>query len=178
MTDEKNPYANLSPPNPYLIRALFEWILANNLTPYVVIMVQEQGVRVPEDYMGMREIVLNIGPRASCNLHISNEALECDVQFSGVTHHIYAPIFAITSIYAKENNVGMVFSSEECKKHMLSGMTPATQKPSLFVMKGKEEKEGRSSISSAKTTATAKSKMTANKPKFTVIKGGKDKEKK
>lgn len=98
---------------PYLIRALYEWIVDNQLTPYVLVNAEMPGVDVPTQYIAEGKIILNISPRAVQNLHISNQALEFDASFSGVPLNVYAPIKAILAIYTHENGRGMVFDAEE-----------------------------------------------------------------
>ena len=64
---------------PYLIRAINEWILENNCTPYMVVDATMDGVSVPFAHVKDGQIVLNIGPQAIKNLSISDEY----VMFSG-----------------------------------------------------------------------------------------------
>lgn len=61
---------------PYMIRALQEWILDNNFTPYILINAYTQGVQVPQEYVKDGQIVLNISPQAIKTLNISNAAIE------------------------------------------------------------------------------------------------------
>jgi len=99
---------------PYLIRAIFEWIMENNKTPYVTINTKVSGVLVPEKNINPDgTIVLNVSPEATSKLIVSNEALEFDARFSGVVKHIYAPIKSVQAIYAQETGTGMVFQDEE-----------------------------------------------------------------
>ena len=98
---------------PYLLRAFFEWILDNDLTPYLVVNAQIEGVFVPKEYVEDGRIILNISPDAVKNLLIANDHLEFNARFGGVAQDIYAPMLAITAIYAKENGRGMVFKDDE-----------------------------------------------------------------
>lgn len=97
---------------PYLVRALNEWILDNNLTPYVVVDTSIKGVQVPEDFVSNGQIVLNISPGAVQSLCMGEESLEFSARFGGVPMSIYVPMMAIIAVYAKENGQGMVFGSE------------------------------------------------------------------
>jgi stringent starvation protein B len=103
---------DLTPSRPYLLRALNEWILDNNCTPYIVVDAGINGVEVPEEYVADGQIVLNVTPGAVRDLHITDEALSFSARFGGVPMQIYAPMVAIVAIYAKENGQGMVFGSE------------------------------------------------------------------
>jgi stringent starvation protein B len=128
----------MTPSRPYLVRALNEWILDNDLTPYLVVDAGIQGVEVPQEFVTDGQIVLNICPTAVVGLSIDNEAVQFSARFGGVPMEVYVPFVAIMAIYAKENGQGMVFGSEpgapgpdgstEVKKEKAS-------KPSLKVVK-------------------------------------------
>ncbi len=98
---------------PYLIRAINEWILDNNCTPYMIIDATIDGVSVPMEYVKDGQIVLNISPTAIRNLVISSEYVMFSGRFAGVPHEIYAPIVAVMGIITKENGEGMWFSRDE-----------------------------------------------------------------
>jgi len=98
---------------PYLLRAFYEWILDNSLTPYIVVNANVSGVRVPEKYVEEGKIVLNISPTAVQKLSLDNDVVEFYARFSGVSMHIVAPPRSIMAVYAKENGRGMVFTDEE-----------------------------------------------------------------
>jgi len=98
---------------PYLVRAIYEWLVDNELTPYVMIDAQFPHVQVPERFIEDGKIVLNVAPRAVVNLIMSNEALEFDASFSGMAQHIYVPVRGVKAIYAFENGRGMVFSEDD-----------------------------------------------------------------
>lgn len=98
---------------PYLLRAFFEWILDNELTPYLVISADMENVVVPQAYVEEGRIILNIRPDSVRNLLIANDHLEFHARFGGVEQEVYAPMYAVQAIYAKENGRGMVFQEEE-----------------------------------------------------------------
>jgi stringent starvation protein B len=98
---------------PYLIRAINEWILDNNCTPYMVVDATMKDVSVPLAHVKDGQIVLNIGPQASRNLNISDEYVMFSGRFSGIAHEIYAPIGAVMGIITKENGEGMWFPRDE-----------------------------------------------------------------
>lgn len=103
----------MTPSRPYILRALYEWILDNQLTPYVLMNAEHRDVIVPTNFVSDGKIVLNITPGIVTNLEINNEVISFDARFGGVLQHIYAPISAVLAIYSKENGRGMVFSEEE-----------------------------------------------------------------
>ncbi len=98
---------------PYLIRALYEWIADNGLTPYIVLDTDTPGCIVPEEYVKDDKIVLNIAMDVVHELLMTNEAINFKARFSGVARQIHAPIESVTAIYAKENGQGMVFPEEQ-----------------------------------------------------------------
>ncbi len=102
----------MTPSRPYLVRALNDWILDNNMTPYIVVDVDVQGVSVPEDYVTNGQIILNISPSAVSELLVDLEAISFKARFGGVPMQVYVPIVAIMAIYSKENGQGMVFGAE------------------------------------------------------------------
>lgn len=97
---------------PYLIRALYEWIMDNKTTPYIVVNAEAPNVVVPQEYVKQGKIVLNICHDAVDSLLINNHDIQFKARFSGVSHHLYIPIGAVLAIYAQENGEGMVFGQE------------------------------------------------------------------
>ena len=53
---------------PYIIRALYDWILENQCTPYILVDAFGEGVEVPQDHVKDGQIILNISP---CLLYTS-----------------------------------------------------------------------------------------------------------
>lgn len=102
----------MSSSRPYLVRALNEWVLDNDCTPYIVVDAGIQGVQVPNEHVANGQIVLNISPGAVKSLVIGNSALEFNARFGGVPMQVFVPLQAVIAIYAKENGEGMVFGSE------------------------------------------------------------------
>lgn len=98
---------------PYLLRAIYEWLIDNHLTPYVMVDALFPNVSVPEQFIEDGKIVLNISPNAVARLSMTNNEVEFDASFSGVPQHIYVPISAVKAVYAFENGRGMVFSDED-----------------------------------------------------------------
>jgi stringent starvation protein B len=97
---------------PYLIRAIYEWIVDNDLTPYMLIDANCEGVQVPFDYVEDGKIVLNISPDACRGLHLDNDRIIFTAKFSGNAVQVFLPPMAVVALYAKENGKGMFFKSE------------------------------------------------------------------
>ncbi|KAA0020876.1 ClpXP protease specificity-enhancing factor [Salinicola corii] len=97
---------------PYLARALYEWLLDNEQTPYIVVDAGKPDVRVPQQFVQNGQIVLNIAPAAVRDLAIDNAAVTFGARFSGQPMQVVVPMDALIAIYARENGVGMVFGQE------------------------------------------------------------------
>jgi stringent starvation protein B len=95
------------------MRALYEWIVDNECTPYVLVDASVDQVMVPQQYVKDNQIVLNISPDAVVDLSITNNAVAFNGRFGGVAADVYVPIAAVVGIYARENGQGMVFDPEE-----------------------------------------------------------------
>ncbi len=97
---------------PYLLRALYEWILENQCTPYIVVNAYATDVMVPQEYVKDGQIILNISPAAVHALEMTNDAVTFNGRFSGIPTPVYVPVTAVMGIYARENGQGMVFETE------------------------------------------------------------------
>jgi stringent starvation protein B len=122
---------------PYLIRALYEWLVDNDLTPYLLVDATHERVSVPTEYIDGGRIVLNINPRAVSNLHMGNDGISFSARFSGHSHSVMVPPSAVLGIYAKENGQGMLFAVEEPSEHPDDEPEPPKpgKRPSLKVVK-------------------------------------------
>lgn len=104
--------SEMSSNRPYLIRALYEWIVDNGFTPHVAVQTDRPDVRIPPGYGKDGQIVLNISPTAAQTLHMDNAALSFQARFGGAPHNLYIPVGAVIAIYARENGEGMAFDPE------------------------------------------------------------------
>ncbi len=103
----------MTPNRPYLLRAFYEWIVDNNLTPYLVVDATLPGVRVPPQHVQNGQIVLNINPSAVGNLVLGNDAVTFNARFGGSPFALNIPQRAVLAIYARENGAGTMFTAEE-----------------------------------------------------------------
>lgn len=104
--------SDLTPSRPYLLRAYYEWLMDNQLTPHVVVDAFVKNTQVPMQYVKDGQIVLNISSSAVGELTIDNEAVQFNARFGGVPQLVYLPMAAIIAIYARENGAGTVFELE------------------------------------------------------------------
>ena len=103
----------LASSRPYLIRALYQWLVDNGATPYILVSVEYEGVQVPLDFVNEHnQIVLNISPTACQGLTLGDTDIVCMARFAGHPTNISVPIAAVLAIYAKENGQGMIFGHE------------------------------------------------------------------
>lgn len=97
---------------PYIIRALYEWIVENECTPYILVNAFEDGVEVPQEHVKDGQIILNISPVAVQDLNLRNEGIDFEGRFAGIPKRVLVPMQAILGIYAKENGQGMIFDPD------------------------------------------------------------------
>ena len=98
---------------PYLIRAIYQWLVDNNQTPYLLVDAEHDQVLVPRDFVRDGRIVLNINPGAVTNLELGNDWISFSARFSGVAEEVVLPPAAVLGVYAKENGRGMLFHQDE-----------------------------------------------------------------
>ncbi|GAL13053.1 stringent starvation protein B [Vibrio astriarenae] len=90
--------SNMTPRRPYLLRAFYEWLVDNDLTPHLVVDATMSGVRVPMEFVQDGQIILNVAPRAVGNLELGNEAIMFNARFSGRPHSVIVPLYAVQAI--------------------------------------------------------------------------------
>ncbi len=127
----------------YIARALYDWILDNNCTPYILVDASREGVVVPTEYVKDGQIVLNISPAAVRALDIGNDTIAFDGRFGGEALTIFVPIEALMAIYARENGQGMVF---EVEASPVQGEPENTEEPEMPPEPPKRPKPGRPSL--------------------------------
>lgn len=103
----------MTPSRPYFIRAIYEWILDNQLTPYLLVNASYPMVQVPNEFVSEGKIILNLAPSAIRNLHMGNDEVEFSARFGGKARNLHVPVGSILAIYAKENGKGMFFDEDE-----------------------------------------------------------------
>ncbi|MEP6939824.1 MAG: ClpXP protease specificity-enhancing factor [Rudaea sp.] len=97
---------------PYLLRAMYEWIADNGMTPYILVDAAAPGVLVPKSAIKDGRVVLNIAARAVSQLELGKDSVRFTARFGGVSQAVEAPMAAVLAIYAQENGQGMMFPAE------------------------------------------------------------------
>ena len=128
----------MSSNRPYLLRALYEWISDNGLTPYILVDATHAGVRVPPGAAKDGKVVLNIASRAVTQFEISNDRIHILARFGGVSQAVDVPMTGVLAIYAQENGQGMMFSADNAPPEPPPTATKADEavkRPHLRVVK-------------------------------------------
>lgn len=97
---------------PYLIRALYQWIVDSDTTPFILVKVNGPEVVVPAEYVTDGQITLNIAPTAVRDLVIDDQLMNFAGRFAGRAFQVSLPLTAIGAIYARETGDGMLFETE------------------------------------------------------------------
>lgn len=123
---------------PYLINALYEWIVDNNCTPHILVKADHKGVVVPTEFVKDGQIVFNISMNAVSKLVLDKKLISFDGRFKGVQQSVHVPIGAVMGIYARENGEGMMFDLASEVPDEDEPVVPAAQektKPTLRIVK-------------------------------------------
>lgn len=99
---------------PYLVKALYDWIVDNGQTPYLLVDARREGVSAPTglaDPSG--RLILNVSPRAVRALDLGLAEITFEARFSGTAWFVVLPVSAVLAIYAKENGHGMMFGDDD-----------------------------------------------------------------
>jgi stringent starvation protein B len=129
----------LTPTRPYMVRAIFEWLEDNNLTPHIMVDTTQPNVTVPVEYVQDGRIVLNIASRATGNLLINNDFINFHARFGGVSQELWVPMQAVMGIYARENSQGMFFDPTEYDNAPQSEINASQPAESTEVQRPKRE---------------------------------------
>jgi len=137
---------------PYLIRASNEWILDNQMTPFLLVDVNMEGVEVPGQHVKDGKIILNVAPNAVQRIVFENEWIYFSARFGGQSFTINIPVNAVLAIYAKENGRGMVFAGDGS------------------LVENNTKVEGMESSNKDLSNTQTRKQVTRNKPVLTVVK--------
>ena len=113
MSDDPAP--RMTSHRPYLLRALYEWIADNDMTPHLLVDATRPGVRVPAHTVKDGKVVLNIAARAVAHLDMDNDAVAFTARFGGVSHAVIVPVEAVLAIYARETGQGMALPDDNAQ---------------------------------------------------------------
>jgi len=127
----------MSSNRPYLVRAFYEWLVDNGMTPYLLVEVADSSVEVPQQFVEDGRITMNISPSAVRYLELGNEFISFNARFGGKPMDVLFPAASVLGIYAQENGSGMLFPEDETSEGGDGDpeQTPPRGRPSLKVIK-------------------------------------------
>lgn len=131
----------VTPTRPYMVRAIYQWIEDNYLTPYLMVDTTADNVQVPTEYIQDGRIVLNIASRATGNMTMDNDYINFSARFGGVSRDIWVPMQAVMGIYAKENSQGMFFDPSEYDNYTPPTDEKSSSSTKLEAQKAKPKRE-------------------------------------
>jgi stringent starvation protein B len=102
----------MSSNRPYLLRALYEWIGDNDMTPHLLVDATRDGVLVPLSGVKDGRVVLNIAARAVSQLELGNREIRFLARFGGISQPVVVPVTAVIAIYAQETGQGMMLPED------------------------------------------------------------------
>lgn len=129
----------MSSNRPYLLRAIYEWIVDNGLTPYLMVDAVQPGVQVPASAVKDGRVVLNIAPRAVAQLELGNREVSFMARFGGVGQSVRVPLPAVLAIYAHETGQGMGLPPDESESVLAED---ASEAPALLAETPEPPKRG------------------------------------
>ncbi|HEY2346437.1 MAG TPA: ClpXP protease specificity-enhancing factor [Xanthomonadaceae bacterium] len=113
---------------PYLVRAMYEWINDNGMTPYLLVDAGHAGVMVPPQAVKDGRVILNIAARAVTQLSLGDQEIHFLARFGGVSQSVRVPIAAVQAIYAQESGQGMALPEDSTGNSL---GTPQADEPAV-----------------------------------------------
>lgn len=97
---------------PYIIRAMYEWMVDNEWTPHMQVDANYPGIQIPRAFVQEGGIVFNVAPEAVQMLDMQNDRFQFRARFQGIEQKVSFPPEAVLAIFARENGQGMPFPPE------------------------------------------------------------------
>jgi len=119
---------------PYLVRAIYEWCVAEQYTPYLLVKI-DQNTLAPRAFIKDGKILLNLSPESIKDLLMGDEVITFTARFNGAPENLYLPISAVEGIYAKENGEGLFFEVKEDQEIDSKETKKSPNKPKLTLVK-------------------------------------------
>lgn len=129
----------------FLIKGLLDWMADANLTPYLVINANLDGVQVPRAFAQPDgSITLNLSGHAIRHLEIAADGLGFDSRFQGQPHSIWVPINAILGLVSRETSDGLWFPENQPSSSVQKGLgeAPNLDDASVGDLKGANKGSG------------------------------------
>jgi stringent starvation protein B len=119
---------------PYLVRAIYEWCVAEQYTPHLLVKI-DQNTLAPRAFIKDGKILLNLSPGSIKDLLMGDEAITFTARFNGVPENLYLPISAVEGVYAKENGEGLFFEAKKDQELGSAETKKSPNKPKLTLVK-------------------------------------------
>jgi len=136
----------MSSNRPYLLRAIYDWITDNGLTPYLLVDARQPGVQVPAFAIKDGKVVLNIAMRAVEALDLGDDRIRFQARFSGASHALSIPLVAVEAIYAQENGQGMMLPADDIEASLPADPVETDAKAEEPPLSGGDEPPRRSHL--------------------------------
>ena len=107
-----------------LFEAVYDWILENNFTPYVLADTASDLVTVPREFSNNERIILNIHPRSIEGFILNDDGLNFMARFGGVSRPVVLPAESVLTLYARETNQGVAFHGNLMVTELLQDLPP------------------------------------------------------
>ena len=129
---------------PYLIRAIYDWLVDNNLTPHLMVDATGVGVMAPLEFAEDGRLVLNVSPGAVRDIYLGNDMISFSARFHGKPMEIFIPPESVMGIYARENELGMLFADG-----LVEGADEAPRRSAPQIVDAEKIVEGSAGLSDA-----------------------------
>jgi stringent starvation protein B len=97
-----------------LIKGLLDWMVEEDLTPYLVVNANLESVQVPKAFVqGDGTITLSLSGHAVRNFAVEADGLGFNSRFQGQPHSIWVPIGAILGLVSRETSDGLWFPENQ-----------------------------------------------------------------
>jgi len=108
-----------------LFDAVYDWILENDFTPYILADTSSSTVSVPREYTHNGRIILNIHPRSIDGLIVDEDGVSFMARFNGVSRPVVLPADSVLALYSRETNQGAAFHGNFMVTELLQDLPPA-----------------------------------------------------
>ena len=106
---EMSTRIDLNTQKPFLIRAMYDWMITYGLSPQLQISPLIKGCILPAHLTNRDEVLLSISPKAVTNLRIEGEGVNFHAIFNTQPFKVSIPMNSVGSITSIEENVGYLF---------------------------------------------------------------------
>jgi len=171
--------ATMTSTQPYLFRAILEWIEDNSMTPHIVVDALGAGVLVPQEYVKDGQIILNISSSSIELYQMDNKVLHFSARFNGVSQEITVPMNFILGVYSRENGQGMYFDPAEYSSESQDAVDDSNANPSATDVEvvstntlagNKSEKNSEKKLDPKRTDKKSKKDVKRKNSHLTIIK--------